>query len=343
MTKAAFFSPIDDLYGANKMLVMSVGSVGEIVDAIDIYVPEDYGYLRRLLEQEGLCSTNLEEAMLPIVHSKMFSLRGLFKLVKQFIGALKKLNTWRSYDIVYINTLALVPMLVVIAFARLKVIVHVHEYVGLGIRGRILVLLSTLLSNKLILVSRHVETPYATLSRWRCAACDIEVIPNGIPAPIVVPEDQGIKARDLPISFLFVGRIMPEKGQWTCLEAIRILGTDENFVVHFFGAAPQNRQELAEEFVKFSDEIGVDQQIRFWGENSNPYSRNYYDFALVPSNMPDPFPTTVLEAMSIGLPVIATNNGGAKEAIIDNVTGLLIDPDSPSQLALAMKNADGSQ
>ena len=120
MTKAAFFSPIDDLYGANKMLVMSVGSVGEIVDAIDIYVPEDYGYLRRLLEQEGLCSTNLEEAMLPIVHSKMFSLRGLFKLVKQFIGALKKLNTWRSYDIVYINTLALVPMLVVIAFARPK-------------------------------------------------------------------------------------------------------------------------------------------------------------------------------------------------------------------------------
>ena len=125
--------------------------------------------------------------------------------------------------------------------------------------------------------------------------------------------------------------------QFAFLELMRIL----SYI--FSELAPQNRQELAEEFVKFSDEIGVDQQIRFWGENSNPYSRNYYDFALVPSNMPDPFPTTVLEAMSIGLPVIATNNGGAKEAIIDNVTGLLIDPDSPSQLALGYENADGSQ
>ena len=41
------------------------------------------------------------------------------------------------------------------------------------------------------------------------------------------------------------------------------------------------------------------------------------DICLVPSLMKDPFPTTVLEAMSVGKPVIATVHGGAAEAIND--------------------------
>ena len=40
--------------------------------------------------------------------------------------------------------------------------------------------------------------------------------------------------------------------------------------------------------------------------------------------MKDPFPTTVLEAMSAGKAVIASDTGGAKEAIDDNETGFLI-------------------
>ena len=57
------------------------------------------------------------------------------------------------------------------------------------------------------------------------------------------------------------------------------------------------------------------------------------DVCLVPSLVKDSFPTTVIEAMSAARPVITTNNGGAKEAVIDGETGFLIDPNDTEQLA----------
>ena len=57
------------------------------------------------------------------------------------------------------------------------------------------------------------------------------------------------------------------------------------------------------------------------------------DVCLVPSLVKDSFPTTVIEAMSAGKPVITTNNGGAKEAVVDGQTGYLIDPMDTEKLA----------
>ena len=54
--------------------------------------------------------------------------------------------------------------------------------------------------------------------------------------------------------------------------------------------------------------------------------------------MKDPFPTTVLEAMSAAKPVITTNHGGAKEAVIDQETGFLISPNNTKELANSIIN-----
>ena len=50
------------------------------------------------------------------------------------------------------------------------------------------------------------------------------------------------------------------------------------------------------------------------------------DAALVPSVYLDPFPTVCLEAMACGRPVLATTEGGAKESVIDGITGWVRDP-----------------
>jgi glycosyltransferase involved in cell wall biosynthesis len=47
----------------------------------------------------------------------------------------------------------------------------------------------------------------------------------------------------------------------------------------------------------------------------------------------DPFPLASLEAMSAGLPVIATNVGGLSEQIDSGRTGFLVEPESPEKLA----------
>ena len=48
------------------------------------------------------------------------------------------------------------------------------------------------------------------------------------------------------------------------------------------------------------------------------------DILILPSQLPDPLPTVVLEAMQYGIPVAATAQGGALEMIAENETGIFI-------------------
>jgi glycosyltransferase involved in cell wall biosynthesis len=57
------------------------------------------------------------------------------------------------------------------------------------------------------------------------------------------------------------------------------------------------------------------------------------DVVVVPSICFDSFPRTVLEAMACGRPVIASKFGGASEAVVDNVTGYVVDPRDTGELA----------
>lgn len=55
----------------------------------------------------------------------------------------------------------------------------------------------------------------------------------------------------------------------------------------------------------------------------------------------EPFGLTVLEAFACGVPVIAVSEGGYKESVIHNKTGLLV-PRDPKKLALALNKLLGS-
>jgi glycosyltransferase involved in cell wall biosynthesis len=59
-------------------------------------------------------------------------------------------------------------------------------------------------------------------------------------------------------------------------------------------------------------------------------------FAVLPSICLDACPTTVLEAMASGRPVVATTTGGIVDMITDEENGLLVPPGDEYQLAEAM-------
>jgi glycosyltransferase involved in cell wall biosynthesis len=48
------------------------------------------------------------------------------------------------------------------------------------------------------------------------------------------------------------------------------------------------------------------------------------DVFVLPSILPDSFPTVILEAMAAGKPVVATRSGGASEMVVEGKTGYLI-------------------
>jgi Glycosyltransferase len=56
----------------------------------------------------------------------------------------------------------------------------------------------------------------------------------------------------------------------------------------------------------------------------------------MPSILPDPFPTVVLEAMAAGRPVIANAHGGSTELVIDGRTGMLVPPGQAEAMAAAI-------
>jgi glycogen(starch) synthase len=67
--------------------------------------------------------------------------------------------------------------------------------------------------------------------------------------------------------------------------------------------------------------------------------------AVLPSIWPDPCPTTVLEAMASGRPVITTSVGGMIDMIDGGTSGVLVSPGNVSELAAAIDRllADGQE
>ncbi len=124
----------------------------------------------------------------------------------------------------------------------------------------------------------------------------------------------------------YVGRISEEKGIDTLLEAARQtelpvrLAGDYSVMPDLVAAAPSN--------VEFIGTLNRDQLADFY--------RNAR-FVVVPSTCLETFGMVALEAMSYGLPVIASRTGGLQEVVNDDVSGFLFEKGNAMQLAEKMK------
>ena len=61
------------------------------------------------------------------------------------------------------------------------------------------------------------------------------------------------------------------------------------------------------------------------------------DVFVLPSLWGEGTPTSILEAMLLKKPVVATDNGGVRELVHDMTTGLLIQPGDSKRLAMAIE------
>ncbi|WP_462137425.1 glycosyltransferase family 4 protein [Candidatus Mycalebacterium sp.] len=62
-----------------------------------------------------------------------------------------------------------------------------------------------------------------------------------------------------------------------------------------------------------------------------------FDIFLMPSNYPDPFPRSVIEAMSFAIPVTGFRVGGIEESVEDGVTGILSPPGDTSHMTESVR------
>ena len=145
--------------------------------------------------------------------------------------------------------------------------------------------------------------------------------------------------RPAPIA-VSVGRFVPQKGYLELLDAV--VAVPELRLV-LAGGGPLEEQLRAR-----VSALGVGErvQVRGWisREQQHALLRDA-DIYLQPSapNLGEWMPRTILEAMAVGLPILATDIGGIPDVVIDGEVGLLVPPSDCSALAAALLRltADG--
>ncbi|OCP10093.1 hypothetical protein BC374_15560 [Ensifer sp. LC13] len=104
-----------------------------------------------------------------------------------------------------------------------------------------------------------------------------------------------------------------------------------------FGTPEQAGPRLDLDTAELARTLGIADKIHLMGFRHPvaPYMCGV-DILLVPA-MSEPFGRTLIEAMMYGTPVIATNHGGNPEAIENNVTGFLVEPEKPQAFVAPME------
>lgn len=94
---------------------------------------------------------------------------------------------------------------------------------------------------------------------------------------------------------------------------------------------------LQPQLERIAAELRIQDSIEFMGLQRDvvPLLQRAWGFVM-PSRW-EGMPNAVLEAMSIGLPTIATRVSGSEDIIVDGVNGLLVEPEQPEELAQALR------
>lgn len=167
---------------------------------------------------------------------------------------------------------------------------------------------------------------------WGLAPEQVTVVPN--PAPDV----SDVPARDSARSALgfagptvaFAGRLTAQKSLDVALAA---LAEVQDVELAILGDGPELSRLRSR-----ANELGVAQRVAFLGSGDREAVLRVFrasDAALVASSWEN-FPHTVVEALAVGTPVVATAVGGVPEVVRDGDNGLLVPPGDPAALAAAI-------
>lgn len=118
---------------------------------------------------------------------------------------------------------------------------------------------------------------------------------------------------------VYSGRINPEKGVKELIQAFKRLKDYPDIKLMIIGGSFFGNEQGNDPFIQSlqAETKELTNNIIFTGfvpYNQIPSYLKMANVAVVPSMWDDPFPTTILEAMATGLPIIATYSGGIKEA-----------------------------
>ena len=324
-----------DMYGASKIFLISILLLRDAGHEVYVVLSEE-GSLAEAIRKEGV---EVRIIRLGILRRKYFSPSGLLNRLQVIRNAhreLVKLAKEKQITHLYSNTTAVLVGAWVARDLRIFHTWHIHEIIAqpkwlAWILGKMV----GRYANQVIVVSQAVREFWSLIIPGK----ELAVVYNGIDySSYINPELYLRNELSIPDDHLLIGmigRISHWKGQGYFLEIAKTLTEAHpnlSFVVA--GDAFPGSEHLVTEMQQKIKALGLEKQVHTLGFRTDvPEILASLDIFVLPSILPDPLPTVILEAMASGKPVVATARGGAREMVKDTETGYLIPWDDASNAA----------
>lgn len=134
-----------------------------------------------------------------------------------------------------------------------------------------------------------------------------------------------------------LANLLPVKGHMDFLEMAHILTCRGVSAQYWIIGYDHQESGYDKKLEARAAELGLPPRVRFLGHVRDVPKKLESLAVLVCASHVEPFGRCLIEAMACELPVVATRVGGIPEVVDDGVTGLLVDPKAPDQLADAVQ------
>jgi glycosyltransferase involved in cell wall biosynthesis len=330
-----------DIYGASRSLLRLAQRLDRSRFTPLVLLPEN-GPLQNLLVDSGievLIFPRLRVITRPVLRSPSL-LPWLLGFVPS-AQALARLAREKKISLIHTNTGVICNSALAARFAGIPHIWHIRDWFQeFGPLWKPYSRYILALSKKVLCVSRAIADQFPPSPK-------IEVLNNGIDLsefPPITPQERqearktfGFSESDLVAGT--VGRLkFFRKGQEFLIQAAAQLQTQGKPIKLLLAGGPApGAEDHYERMRQLAGQLGLADRVVFTRELANP--RPAYvamDIFVLPSAQPEPFGGVVMEAMSLGLPVIGTHLGGTPDQIAEGETGFLVPPADPEALAAAL-------
>ena len=343
--KLLFVHSPSDLYGASRSLLRLVTRLLNDGNSVLVVLSQD-GPLREQLLATG-AQIHLCPRLAVIDRRKYRSAVRLLALIGSLISSCHELSRiCKTYkpDLIHTNTSLILTSGLVASARQIPHVWHIREiFVDFPRMWSWYQWVMVLLSTRIICVSGAVAAQFSR----RVSRNKLIVLHNGFPAA----EFSGIgidRAREFRNRYQLnghllvgmVGRIkLGRKGQEILLQAAsRLASGASNVKFAFIGSPFPGNEDQLTKFNQMVDALHLRQHVVYTGDAED--IKGAYaalDISVQASTMPEAFSGVVIESMAMGKAIIASDCGAVTEQIDDGVTGIIVRPNDPAQLASGLK------
>lgn len=96
--------------------------------------------------------------------------------------------------------------------------------------------------------------------------------------------------------------------------------------------------QLRSQLERIAAELGILDSVEFLGTRTDILALLQQSWGFILPSRWEGMPNALLEAMSCGLPCIATQVSGSEDLITSGVNGILVEPEQPAEMALALRH-----